>query len=172
VLHSRARMGGAIRVNLKSYNKMKIEASNPEEYIQQLPEDRKEAVEKLRTVIAENLPDDFTETMNYGMIGYVVPHSVYPAGYHVNPKLPLPFISLASQKNYIALYHMGLYANPELMEWFEAEYPKHSSRKLDMGKSCIRFKNIDQIPYELIGDLVSRMTAEEWIEIYGSSMKG
>lgn len=151
---------------------MKIEASNPEEYIRQLPDDRKEAVEKLRTIIADNLPDDFTETMNYGMIGYVVPHSVYPEGYHVNPKLPLPFMSLASQKNYIALYHMGLYANPELMEWFEAEYPKHSSRKLDMGKSCIRFKKIDQIPYELIGDLVSRMTAEEWVEIYESSIKG
>lgn len=150
---------------------MKIEASNPDDYIDQLPPERQAVMEKLRQVITDNLPADFTETMNYGMIGYVVPHSVYPAGYHVNPKLPLPFVNIASQKNFVGLYHMGIYANPELLEWFVNEYPKHSKRKLDMGKSCIRFKKMDDIPYELIGELISKMTVQEWIDIYEESIK-
>lgn len=150
---------------------MKINASSPEEYIRQLPEDRKAAMEKLRSIIADNLPEDFTETINYGMIGYVVPHSVYPAGYHSDPKQPLPFINIAAQKNHIALYHMGLYTDEELLDWFKKEYPKHSSRKLDMGKSCIRFKNPDQIPYELIGELAGKMSAAEWIELYEDKVK-
>lgn len=150
---------------------MKIEASNPEDYIAQLPEERQAVMEKLRKVISENLPADFTEMMNYGMIGYVVPHSVYPAGYHVNPTLPLPFVNIASQKNFVGLYHMGIYANPDLLEWFVSEFPKHCKRKLDMGKSCIRFKKMDDIPYELIGELISKMTAQEWIDIYEESIK-
>ncbi len=150
---------------------MKINASSPEEYIRQLPEDRKAAMEKLRSIIADNLLEDFTETINYGMIGYVVPHSVYPAGYHSDPKQPLPFINIAAQKNHIALYHMGLYTDEELLDWFKKEYPKHSSRKLDMGKSCIRFKNPDQIPYELIGELAGKMSAAEWIELYEDKVK-
>ncbi len=150
---------------------MKINASTPEEYIQQLPEDRKAAIEKLRSIIAENLPEDFSETINYGMIGYVVPHSVYPAGYHSNPKQPLPFINIASQKNHIALYHMGLYTDEEMLDWFKKEYPKHSSRKLDMGKSCIRFKKMEDIPYDLIGALVGKMTADKWIALYESHLK-
>ncbi len=150
---------------------MKIEASNPEDYIAQLPEERQAVMEKLRQVIADNLPADFTEMMNYGMIGYVVPHSVYPAGYHVNPTLPLPFVNIASQKNFVGLYHMGIYANPDLLEWFVSEFPKHCKRKLDMGKSCIRFKKMDDIPYELIGELISKMTAQEWIDIYEESIK-
>lgn len=100
------------------------------------------------------------------MIGYVVPHSLYPPGYHVNPTLPLPFINIASQKNYIAMYHMGLYANKQLLDWFVAEYPKHSPRKLDMGKSCIRFKNMETIPYDLIGELCTKMTIENWITMH------
>ncbi len=150
---------------------MRIEAKNPEDYISKLPEERKEVIEKLRTTITENLPADFTEAMSYGMIGYVVPHSVYPPGYHCDPKLPLPFVSIASQKNFVALYHMGIYANPELMEWFVSEYPKHCKRKLDMGKSCIRFKKMDDIPYELVGQLISKMTAEEWVDIYETHLK-
>lgn len=150
---------------------MKIQATSPEDYIAQLPEERQAVLEKLRYVISENLPADFTEAMSYGMIGYVVPHSVYPPGYHCDPKLPLPFVSIASQKNFVALYHMGIYANPELMEWFVAEYPKHCSHKLDMGKSCIRFKKMEDIPYELIGQLISKMTAEEWIDIYEANVK-
>ena len=120
---------------------MKIEAASPEECIEQLPEERKKAISKLRKVILDNIPEGFTETMSYGMIGYVVPHSLYPEGYHCDPKLPLPFMNIASQKNFIAVYHMGIYANKEILDWFVAEYPKHYRTKLDMGKSCIRFKN-------------------------------
>jgi len=150
---------------------MKIEADTPEEYIDMLPEDRKEAMIKLRATILENLPGGFEETMSYGMIGYVVPHSVYPDGYHCNPQLPLPFMSIASQKNYIVLYHMGIYANEELMEWFTGEYPNHVSTKLDMGKSCIRFKKPGQIPYVLIAELTAKMTANAWIELYEENIK-
>lgn len=150
---------------------MKIEATSPDHYLTQLPDDRKGPMTKLRNTILENLPDEFEETMSYGMIGYVVPHSVYPPGYHCDPKLPLPFMSIASQKNFIALYHMGIYALPELMEWFVAEYPKYVSTKLDMGKSCIRFKKPDQIPFELIGQLTQKMTAGEWVEVYEKQVR-
>jgi hypothetical protein len=145
---------------------MQYQVNTVNEYIDQIPEDRKEAMQRLRQVILENLPEGFIEEINYGMIGYVVPHSIYPSGYHCNPKLPLPFIAIASQKNFIALYHMGVYANPTLYEWLVEEYPKHSKAKLDMGKSCMRFKKPDQIPFELIGQLVSKMTVEDWIQCY------
>lgn len=135
---------------------MKIEANTPDEYIAQLAEKRQQAVSKLREIIKNNLPNGFEETLSYGMIGYVVPHSVYPAGYHCDPKLPLPFINIASQKNFVALYHMGIYANKNLFDWFVAEFPKHCTTKIDMGKSCIRFKKIDQIPYDLIAELVTK----------------
>ncbi len=150
---------------------MKIKANSPEEYIAQLPEDRQEAIKTLRQQVLDNLPEGFVEQMSYGMIGYVVPHSIYPAGYKVDPKLPLPFINIASQKNHVALYHMGIYAHQPLLDWFTSEYPKHSTRKLDMGKSCIRFKNVKQIPYALIGELISKMSPEEWIQCYESSVK-
>ena len=113
----------------------------------------------------------FSEEINYGMIGWVVPHSLYPEGYHCDPKLPLPFMSIASQKHFIAVYHIGVYANPKLLEWFISEYPKHCSTKLDMGKSCIRFKKIGNIPYNLIGELVTKMSANDWIMLYESNMK-
>ena len=103
------------------------------------------------------------------MPGYVVPHSLYPAGYHCNPSDPLPFMSIASQKNFVALYHMGIYADPELLAWFEAEYPKHSKTKLKMGKSCIRFKNLKNIPYDLIAELVTKMPPEKWIGVYDAN---
>ena len=150
---------------------MTIEANSPDEYISKLPEERAVVISKLRNVILENLPKGFEEQMSYNMIGYVVPKSMYPAGYHVTPELPLPFISIASQKNFIALYHMGIYAFPELQEWFVAEYPSYVKTKLDMGKSCIRFKKIETIPYKLIGELVSKMTPEKWVEIYESNTK-
>lgn len=149
---------------------MQIKADTPDEYIAQLPEDRKPVVEKLRRVILDNLPKGFKEEINYGMIGYVVPHSIYPKGYHVTPELPLPFINIASQKNFIAVYHMGIYANPKLLDWFTAEYPKHCNLKLDMGKSCIRFKKPDQIPFDLIGELVSKVSVDEWIENYEANI--
>jgi uncharacterized protein YdhG (YjbR/CyaY superfamily) len=150
---------------------MKIEATTPEQYIEQLPEDRKEYISKLRKVILENLPKGFAEEMSYGMIGYVVPKSVYPAGYHANPELPLPFINIASQKNHIAVYHSGIYADKNLMDWFLQEYPKHSKTKLDMGKSCLRFKKPEHIPFELIGELAGKMTVEKWVEIYEQNLK-
>jgi uncharacterized protein YdhG (YjbR/CyaY superfamily) len=150
---------------------MQIKAASPEEYLAQIPEDRKEALTKLRATLLENLPDGFEETISYGMIGYVVPHTLYPSGYHCNPQLPLPFINVASQKNFIALYHMGLYADKEMLDWFVSEFPKYSSAKLDMGKSCIRFKKPEHIPFELIGELAAKMTPEQWIEIYESAIK-
>lgn len=137
-----------------------------EEYINELEGDRKIAIIKLRKVVLENLPEGFEETISYKMLGYVVPHSVYPAGYHCNTKLPLPFINIASQKGHIAIYHMGVYANTGLMDWFTNEYPKYSSKKINMGKSCIRFKKTEDIPYQLIGELVSKMTVEEWVDLY------
>jgi len=150
---------------------MQYKATSPEDYISQLPEDRQETIKKLRTLIGENLSKGFEEGMNYNMIGFYVPHSVYPDGYHCDPKLPLPFMNLASQKNFVAVYHMGIYAKKELYDWFVKEYQKHCKRKLDMGKSCIRFKKMDDIPYKLIGELASKMSAEEWIEIYESNIK-
>ncbi len=150
---------------------MQSDVTKPTDYIDQLPEERKPVIKKLRKVIKDNLPKGFKEMMSYGMLGYVVPHSIYPAGYHCDPKLPLPFINLASQKNHVAFYHMGIYADEKLLKWFEAEYPKYSKRKLDMGKSCIRFKKMEDIPYELIGKLCGKMTVEAWIALYEKNLK-
>lgn len=150
---------------------MNIDAKTPEEYIQKIPENRQTAFSRLRNILKEHLPPGFEETMSYGMIGYVVPHSMYPEGYHVDPKLPLPFINIASQKNFIALYHSGIYADEEIEKWFREEYVKQVPTKLDMGKSCIRFKNPDHIPFELIGELAEKITPEEWINTYEEVMK-
>lgn len=150
---------------------MTYDAKTPEDYISQVPEERQDALKKLRKTINDNLPKGFKECINYNMIGYVVPHDIYPDGYHCDPKLPLPFMSFASQKNSINFYHSGIYANPELHDWFIKEYPKHCKRKLDMGKSCVRFKKIDEIPYELIAELVKKMSVEQWITIYESALK-
>ena len=145
---------------------MRIEAKSIDEYVSKAPEERKEALKKLRETINKNLPKGFAEELNYGMPGYVVPLSEYPDGYHCKKDTPLPFINFANQKNFIAFYHMGIYANPELLQWFQGEYPKHVKTKLDMGKSCIRFKKPDQIPYELIGELVQKMSMQEWVDLY------
>ncbi|MDZ4698091.1 MAG: DUF1801 domain-containing protein [Rhodothermales bacterium] len=145
---------------------MRIEADTVDEYLELIPEDRKEAIQRLRAVILENLPEGFEETIQYNMPCYVVPHNLYPPGYHCEPKDPLPFLSFASQKNFVAVYHMGLYADPVLLAWFEEEFPKHSSKKLDMGKSCIRFKNASQIPFDLIGELAAKTTVADWIALY------
>jgi uncharacterized protein YdhG (YjbR/CyaY superfamily) len=150
---------------------MQSKAKTPSEYIEQLPEDRKEVISKLRKTILDNLPKGFKEEMSYGMLGYVVPHSRYPDGYHCDPKLPLPFINLASQKNHIGFYHMGIYSDPDLMQWFTKEYSKHVKTKLDMGKSCIRFKNPSVIPMKLMGELVRKMTPDDWIKKYESVIK-
>ncbi len=150
---------------------MTSKAKTPKEYLDSLPEDRKKAMSELRKVILKNIPKGFSEEMSYGMLGYVVPHSLYPDGYHCNPKLPLPFLCIASQKNFVAVYHMGIYADEKLLAWFSKEYPKHSTTKLDMGKSCLRFKKLDHIPYKLIGELVSKMTPQEWIAVYESKYR-
>ncbi len=150
---------------------MKYEANSPEEYIQQLPQERKDVVSKLRKTILQNLPEGFEEQMSYGMLGYVVPHSIYPSGYHCAPQLPLPFMNLASQRNFVAVYHMGMYTDEKLYNWFLKEYPKHCKRKLDIGKSCIRFKYLDDIPYDLIGELSARMTVDAWISLYEKNVK-
>ncbi|MBN2796932.1 MAG: DUF1801 domain-containing protein [Clostridia bacterium] len=145
---------------------MESKASTVQEYINELPEARKIIIDKLRKVIEKNLPKGFEETMSYNMIGYVVPHKLFPDGYHCDPKLPLPFLSIASQKNFIAIYHLGLYADENLMNWFKEGFKAVSKHKLDMGKSCIRLKYFDEIPYDLIGELVSKVTPQEWIKTY------
>ena len=146
-------------------------ATAPGEYLNQLPEDKKKPMTQLRSVIIKNLPKGFEETMSSGMISYVVPHSLYPAGYHCDPKQPLPFLSIAAQKNFIAVYHMGIYVNEDLLHWFQQEYAKHSKTKLDMGKSCIRLKKIDEIPFSLFGELACKITPKEWIETYEQQIK-
>ena len=147
---------------------MHSNTASVEEYINLVPAAQREAIISLRKVIRENIPTGFAEEISYGMIGYVVPHSRYPKGYHCNPKLPLPFLNIAAQKNFIALYHMGLYSNPALLNWFTDEFLNHSKKKPDMGKSCIRFKNPETIPYQLIGELAKRMSVQEWIDTYES----
>ena len=148
---------------------MQSSALTPEAYIESLPDDRKAVLSELRRIIKKNLPKGFSEEMSYGHIGYVVPHKLYPAGYHCDPKLPLPFLSIASQKNFIAVYHMGIYGDPKLLKWFTDEFPKHSKTKLDMGKSCIRFKKPEHIPFALIGELCTKISVERWIECYESN---
>ena len=150
---------------------MKIEANSPDEYVEKVPEERRDSFKRLRQIVLDHLPAGFEEVMSYGMIGYVVPHSLYPDGYHCTPALPLPFMNIANQKNFIAFYHMGIYAEPELLQWFLAEYEALNLRKLDMGKSCIRFKKSGEIPFELIGKLVAKRSPEDWIAVYESQLK-
>ncbi len=145
---------------------MQSKATNIKDYLKEVSEDRAPYFKKLRDTIVKNIPKGFEECMQYGMIGYVVPHSIFPDGYHCDPKIPLPFVSIASQKNFIALHHMGIYANPKLLEWFVAEYPKHCKTKLDMGKGCIRFKKADQIPFDLVAELIQKITVKDWIKMY------
>ena len=150
---------------------MTSKVTSPEQYIKELPADRKEAFVQLRNTILKNLPGGFKEGMASGMIGYFIPHDKYPPGYHCDPRLPLPFASIASQKNFIAFYHMGVYAIPELYKWFVKEYSKHSSAKLDMGKSCVMFKKTEHIPYKLIGELMKKVSMQNWIDVYEQNIK-
>ncbi len=150
---------------------MQSKAETVKEYLESVPEERQKQFKRLRSVIKKNLPKGYKECISYGMIGYVVPHKLYPDGYHCKPELPLPFVNLASQKNFVAVYHSGIYADPKLMKWFTTEFSKHSDRKLDMGKSCIRFKKVDEIPMDLIGELMTKMTVEDWIKLYEKNVK-
>lgn len=150
---------------------MTLPASSPSEYVNAVDAERRPAFEKLRETILENIPDGFTEAISYGMIGYVVPHNLYPPGYHCDPKLPLPFVAIAAQKNFLALYHMGIYADPKLLDWFVSEFPKHSKSKLDMGKSCIRFKKTADIPHDLIAQLMQKISVDAWVEMYENAFR-
>ncbi len=150
---------------------MQSKATTVEQYLAELPADRQKAMNELRKVIKKNLPKGFKEGMGYGNMGWSVPHSLYPPGYHCTPELPLPFMGIASQKNFIAVYHMGVYADPKLYKWFVDEFAKAGVGKLDMGKSCIRFKNPEKIPYKLIGELASKITPDEWITMYEKALK-
>lgn len=150
---------------------MKVKANTIEEYLENIQEDRKPIINQIRDTVNQNIPDGFHECLNYGMLGWVVPHEIYPDGYHCNQKLPLPFMNLASQKNHIGFYHSGIYASPELMKWFTNEFTKHSDRKLDMGKSCIRFKKPEHVPLDLLAELVSKMTTDDWISLYEQNIK-
>jgi hypothetical protein len=150
---------------------MKATGTTVEEILTSLPADRAEPFNKLHQAILKNLPKGFEAAMSYGGLGYVVPHTLYPSGYHCKPAEPLPFAGIASQKNSINFYHMGIYSDPELYNWFITEFPKHTKQKLDIGKSCVRFKKLDDIPYDLIGQLMQKMTAKQWIEIYEKNLK-
>ena len=151
---------------------MRYDADSVQKYLEQLPPDRREVMERLRSVVLENLPEGFEEDIGYGMMGYNVPKSTYPAGYRPTPGEPLPFLGLASQKNHIAIYHMGIYMSPDLLTWFTDEYSKRMTTKLDMGKSCIRFKNLKTIPYDLIGELCRKMTVDEYVLLYELALAG
>ncbi|MGO3181802.1 MAG: DUF1801 domain-containing protein [Aequorivita sp.] len=150
---------------------MQSKDTTSDQYVATLPEDRKVVMQKLRETINKNLPEGFEETMQYGMISYVVPHSIYPDGYHCKPTNALPFMSISSMKNHVGFHHMGIYSDPELLQWFTDEYPKHTKEKLDMGKSCIRFKKMENIPFELLGTLTTKMSVDEWIAKYESGFK-
>ncbi|MFZ1558687.1 MAG: DUF1801 domain-containing protein [Saprospiraceae bacterium] len=151
---------------------MTIQANSPDDYIEKIEDTQKQAaVIKLRNMIRNNIPVGFEEGILYNMITFYVPHSLYPAGYHCDPKLPLPFISIAAQKNFVAVYHMGIYADQGLLNWFSEEHQKRVSGKLDMGKSCIRYKNPDKIPSDLIGELAAKMTPIDWISLYEKAFR-
>lgn len=149
---------------------MTSDAKTAAEYVESLPEDRKAAISKVRAIIRKNLPKGFAEVMQYGMISYVVPHKLYPAGYHTDPKQALPFAALASQKNNMAIYLMTIYQDPALEKWFRAQYAERGL-KLDMGKSCIRFKKLEQVPLDVIGEVIAKVPVADYIARYESERR-
>lgn len=148
---------------------MTSDAKTPDAYVESLPEDRREAVRKLRETFRANLPEGYEEGMQYGMIGYYVPHSVYPPGYHCDPKQPVPFAGIANQKQYVSVYLMCIYMDPALTERFVGEYGK-TGKKLDMGKGCVRFKKMDDIPYDLLGETIARIPVDAFLARYESEI--
>jgi hypothetical protein len=145
-------------------------AKTVDKYLAELPEDRRAAIQAVRLVILKNLDKGYEEGMQYGMIGYYVPYKLYPAGYHCDPKQPLPFASLASQKNHMAVYLMCIYGSPKDEEWFRKEWAK-TGKKLDMGKSCVRFRKLEDLPLDVIGKAVARVPVKEYIGYYESNIK-
>jgi hypothetical protein len=150
---------------------MQSKATTVEQYLAELPIDRRKALQALRTAILKNLPSGYEEGMQYGMIGYFVPHSVYPPGYHCDPAQPLPFAGLASQKNHMSIYLMCVYGDSEQAAWFRQAWAK-TGKKLDMGKSCVRFKKIDEVPLAVIGEAIRRVPAKKFIEYYEAAIGG
>lgn len=150
---------------------MQSKAATVEEYLAELPEDRREAISAIRDVILKNLPEGYKEGMQYGMIGYCVPHSVYPAGYHCDPKQPLPFAALASQKNHMAVYLCNLYASEEEGQWFREAWTA-TGKKLDAGKSCVRFKKLDGVALDVIGEAIARWPVDKFIALYEGAISG
>ncbi len=165
------RKGNILYIHVLKTNDMQSTAATPEAFLDELCAERKHVMTELRTILLQNLPNGFTETMSHGMISYVVPHALYPKGYHCNPKQPLPFLSIASQKNFIAVYHMVMYADDVLLNWFKKAYSRQCNTSLDMGKSCIRFKKTGSIPLQLIGALAAKMTPAEWVALYENQIK-
>lgn len=147
---------------------MKSDATTVEAYLATLPEDRRTAIEAVRKVILDNLDEDYEEGVQYGMIGYYVPHRVYPAGYHCDPKQPLPFAALASQKGYMSLHLMCVYGHEALRRWFEEEWTR-AGKTLNMGKSCVRFKKLDDLALDVIGEAIRRVPARKYIEFIESA---
>lgn len=147
---------------------MQSSAKTVNEYLRELPDDRRKAISAVRAVIRENLQPGFEEGMQYGMIGYFVPHSIYPAGYHCDPKQPLPFTALASQKNAMSLYLMACYGDEEEQVWLRDQFTK-AGKKLDMGKSCIWFKKLDDLPLDVVGAAIRRTTVPDYIAAYESA---
>lgn len=145
---------------------MQNEIKTVTEYIQSIQKDRRDAFTKLRNTILSHLPLEFTEQLSYGMIGYVVPLSIYPKGYHAKKGEPIPFISIASQKRHFAIYHTGIYMDEKLRDWFIKEYAKRVKTKLDMSKSCIRLKYFNDIPFDLIGELCEKVSLDEFVRMY------
>lgn len=148
-----------------------LDQTTTQAFLETVQEERKTIITSLIQTIETSIPNGFEGRTSGKMLSWDVPFSSYPSGYHCNPKSPLPFLSLANQKGFIALYHMGLYADKQLYDWFVSEYPKHAKFKLDMGKSCIRFKKVDDVPLELIGELLGKMSLQGWIDLYESSFK-
>lgn len=150
---------------------MRSGAATPSAYLASLPPERRSVVKRLRATLRRHLPEGFEETMAYGMITWVVPHRLYPAGYHCDPRQALPFVSLASQEQYVALYHMGL-QQPALLAWFKAAWPRHTAARLDLGKACLRLRDAADVPYALVAELAERMTPRDWIEAYQRLVPG
>jgi hypothetical protein len=148
---------------------MQSKAATVDQYFSELPEDRRLALEAVRRVILQNLDDEYEEGIQYGMIGYFVPHRVYPPGYHCDSKQPLPFAHLASQKNYMSIYLMCVYGDSPLATWFRDAWAK-TGKKLDMGKACIRFKKVDDLALEVIGEAIRRMPARKYIECFEAAL--
>jgi hypothetical protein len=166
--HQSSFAAGSVQVHL---TRMQSKATTVAAYMASLPADRREAIDAVRNVFKTNLDPKIQEGMSYGMIGYSIPHSYYPAGYHCNPSMPLPYAGLASQKGYMSVYLMPCYLGSDLLKWFETAWAK-TGKKLNMGKCCIRFKKVEDLALDVIGETLRRLSADAYIKTYESLLKG